>query len=249
MALQTDNIKLDNKIILITGAGDGIGKAVAIECAGRGATIILLGKTVKKLEKTYDEIIAIGGPVPAIYPMDLEGAQAQDYEDLRITLQHEFGHLDGLLHNAGWLGASSPIAQYDAELWFRIMQINLNAVFLLSKACIPLLTGAEHASVVFNVDQKNSAYWGAYGVAKAGQLSLMQILADELENRGVSVNAIDPGAVRSNLRTRAYPGENPQDLPMPDQVAPAYAYLLSDAVTGTSGKVFGMREFNPDTDS
>ena len=242
MALDTNKISLDKKIILVTGAGDGIGKAVAIECAKRGATIILLGKTVKKLEHTYDDIIAAGGPQPAIYPVDLGGAQPNDFHNIQLTLEKEFGQLDGLLHNAGWFGASTPIEQYDNELWYRVIQINLNAVFHLSQICIPLLTKASHASMVFNVDSKNSAYWGAYGIAKAGQVSLMQILADELEARNVSVNAFDPGAVHTNLRTRAFPGEDPQQLKKPADVAPAFAYLLSDAITGTRGKVFGMSD-------
>lgn len=248
MALDTNNISLDKKTILVTGAGDGIGKAVAIECAKHGATIILLGKTVKKLENTYDEIIAAGGPQPAIYPVDLSGAQPSDYQHMQTTLEKEFKHLDGLLHNAGWLGASTPIEQYDNELWYRVMQVNLNAVFHLSQACIPLLAKAAHATMVFNVDHKSSAYWGAYGVAKAGQVSLMQILADELESRNISVNALDPGAVRTGFRTRAFPGENPEHLKSPADVAPAFAYLLSDTIEGTRGKVFSMSDFNPDMD-
>jgi NAD(P)-dependent dehydrogenase (short-subunit alcohol dehydrogenase family) len=245
MALDTTNTALADRIILITGAGDGIGKAAAIECAKRGSTIILLGKTLKKLEAVYDEIVANGGPQPALYPLDFEGTQPKDYQDMQATLEKEFGRLDGLLHNAGWLGAATPIQHYDATLWYRVMQINLNAIFLLTQACIPLLMKSKMASVVFNVDQKSgsTAYWGAYGVAKAGQISLMQILADELESVNISVNALDPGIVHSNFRTRAFPAENKAGLKQPADVAPAFSYLLSDEVAGIRGKIFAIDEF------
>ncbi len=244
MALDTKTIILNDKVILITGAGDGIGKATALECAKRGATVILLGKTIKKLETVYDDILAANAPQPAIYPLDMEGAQPQDYQDLAATLEKEFGRLDGLLHNAGWHGVSTPIEHYDATFWYRIMQVNLNAVFLLSQACIPALQKSSSASIVFNVDQKSSAYWGAYGVAKAGQVSLMQILSDELESANINVNALDPGTVHTNLRTRAFPAEDKSNLKLPTDVAPAFAYLLSDEITNTSGKIFGIDEFS-----
>ena len=243
MAFDTTNTALDNKIILITGAGDGIGKAAAIECGKRGATVILLGRTPRKIEATYDEIVAAGGPQPALYPLDMEGAQPKDYEDMQVTLDKEFGRLDGVLHNAAWLGALMPTEHYNPTLWYRVMQINLNAVFLLTQACIPLLRKSESASVIYNVDQKSHAYWGAYGVAKAGQISLMQILADELESENISVNALDPGKVDSNIRTRAFPAEDKTGMKLPADVAPAFAYLLSDAIAGTHGKVFEIEEF------
>jgi NAD(P)-dependent dehydrogenase (short-subunit alcohol dehydrogenase family) len=179
MIPDTDDIRLDDRVVLITGAGDGIGKAVALACAGRGATVILLGRTVHKLEQVYDDIKNSGGPEPAIYPMNLEGATPQDYDDLQANIDREFGRLDALLNNAGWLGASTPIEIYDVELWYKVMQVNLNAPFLLTRACIPLLRKSGAGRIVFTADEKSSAYWGAYGVAKAGQLSLMQILADE----------------------------------------------------------------------
>lgn len=243
MALNTENTSLANKVILITGAGDGIGKACAIECAKRGASVILLGKTIKKLEAVYDLISEANAPQAAIYPLDMEGAQPKDYQDLAATLEKEFGRLDSLLHNAGWHPASTPIEHHDAKLWYRVMQVNLNAVFLLTQACIPLLQKSEGASIVFNVDQKTSAYWGAYGIAKAGQISLMNILSDELESVNISVNALDPGAVHTNLRTRAFPAEDKTNLKQPEDVAPAFAYLLSDAIAGTRGKVFGIDDF------
>ncbi len=233
MIPDTDDLRLDDRVILITGAGDGIGKAVALACAERGATVILLGRTVHKLEQVYDEIKNNSWPEPAIYPMNLEGAAAADYDDLNTSIEREFGKLDGLFNNAGWLGASTPIEIYDIELWYKVMQVNLNAPFLLTRACIPLLRKSSSARIVFTADEKNSAYWGAYGVAKAGQLSFMQILADELESKNIPVNAVNPGPVRTRFRTMAYPAEDRRQLTKPEEITGIFLYLLSEAVTET----------------
>jgi len=242
MIPDTDDIRLDDRVILITGAGDGIGKAVAYACAERGATVILLGRTVHKLEQIYDEINNNGWPQAAIYPMNLEGATASDYDDLNTNIDKEFGRLDGLFNNAGWLGASTPIENYDIELWYKVMQVNLNAPFMLTRACIPLLRKSSSARIVFTGDDKSSAYWGAYGVAKAGQLSFMQILADELESKNIPVNAVIPGPIRTRFRTMAYPAEDMRKLTRPEQITDAFVYLLSDAVTET-GKTFKPEDF------
>lgn len=233
---------LAKRIILITGAGDGIGRAVARGCAAHGATVILLGRTLAKLERVYDEIEQAGHPQPAIYPMNLEGATPKDYIDLATTLQREFGRLDGLLHNAAILGSLSPLAHQDIELWFKVMQVNLNAPFLLTRACLGLLLQAPDASVLFSSDQlgrKGRAYWGAYGVSKFGIEGMSQILSQELEtNTRVRVNTIDPGAVRTRLRTLAYPGENALANPEPESVVPAYLYLLGPDSQGLTGAQF-----------
>ena len=239
MIPDTDDIRLDDRVILITGAGDGIGKAVALACAERGATVILLGRTVHKLEQIYDEIKNNGWPEPAIYPMNLEGATASDYDDLNTNIDKEFGRLYGLFNNAGWLGASTPIENYDIELWYKVMQVNLNAPFMLTRACIPLLRKSPSARIVFTADDKSSAYWGAYGVAKAGQLSFMQILADELESKNVPVNAVNPGPIRTRFRTMAYPAEDMRKLIKPEEITGAFVYLLSDSVTDT-GKTIDL---------
>ena len=242
MIPDTDAIRLDDRVILITGAGDGIGKATALACAERGATTILLGRTVHKLEQAYDAIQDNGWPEPAIYPMNLEGAAPADYDDLHDNIDREFGRLDGLLNNAGWLGASTPLEIYDTELWYKVMQVNLNAPFLLTKACIPLLRKSPAARIVFTADEKSSAYWGAYGVAKAGQLSLMQILADELESRNIPVNAVNPGPVRTRFRTLAYPAEDMRKLTKPEAITDAFVFLLSEAATET-GKTIRLDDF------
>jgi NAD(P)-dependent dehydrogenase (short-subunit alcohol dehydrogenase family) len=174
--------------------------------------------------------------------MNLEGATPADYDDLNINIDKEFGRLDGLHNNAGWLGASTPIEIYDTELWYKVMQVNLNAPFLLTKACIPLLRKSESARIVFTADDKNSAYWGAYGVAKAGQLSFMQILADELESKHIPVNAVVPGPIRTRFRTMAYPAEDTRQLTRPEEITNAFVYLLSDAMKET-GKTFRPDDF------
>lgn len=236
-------MQLTNKTILITGASDGIGKATAIECARQGATVIIHGKTQAKLELLYDEMVKAGYPEPVIYPLDFEKMTPEDCDTLNSVIHKEFGKLDGLFNNAGWVGASSPVQQFDIKLWHRIIQINLNATFMLTQACIPLLNQQHKSSVVFNIDNKNTAYWGAYGVANGGLSSFMQILADELENTAISVKGLDPGAVRTNLRTRAFPAENPSKLTLPDEVAKVAAFLLSDESHTINSEVSNGKTF------
>jgi len=240
-------MQLTDKTILITGASDGIGKATALECAKAGATVIIHGKTQPKLELLYDEIVEAGYPEPVIYPLDFEKMTPEDCETLNDVILKEFGKLDGLFNNAGWLGASSPAQLYDTKLWHRVMQINLNATFMLTQACIPLLNKADASSILFNIDDKNTAYWGAYGVSKAGLRSFMEILSDEMESSTINVSGLIPGAVKTSFRTRAFPAENPNALTSPDEVARAAAYLLSEAgqtVNGkaTHGKIFKLEE-------
>ena len=239
--------EMTNKVILITGASDGIGRATAIECARQGATVIIHGKTVPKLELLYDEIMQAGYTEPVIYPLDLEKITPEDCETLNDVISDEFGKLDGLYNNAGWLGAATPIQQYDLKLWFQVIQINLNASFMLTQACLPLLNQEDPSSIVFTLDEKNTAYWGAYGVSKAGLRSLMEILADELENTSINVKGLIPGNVKTKLRTRAFPAEDPATLTSPEEVARAAAFLLSDKsnnINGKSshGKIFRLEE-------
>jgi NAD(P)-dependent dehydrogenase (short-subunit alcohol dehydrogenase family) len=243
--------EMSNKVILITGASDGIGRATAIECARQGATVIIHGKTVPKLELLYDEIMQAGYTEPVIYPLDLEKITPEDCETLNNVIGDEFGKLDGLFNNAGWLGAATPIQQYDTKLWFRVMQINLNASFMLTQACLPLLNQEDPSSIVFTLDDKNTAYWGAYGVSKAGLHSMMEILADELENTSINVKGLIPGNVKTKLRIRAFPAEDPATLTSPDVVATAAAFLLSEKshnVHGTPshGMTFKLEELLPE---
>lgn len=231
---------LAERVILVTGAGDGIGRAVSLACAAHGATVILLGRTVHKLESVYDDIVTAGGPKPAIYPMDLEGAVPEDHRQLAQRVNAELGRLDGLLHNAGLLGTLTPLEHYDTLEWLRVMQVNVNAPFLLSQACLPLLKRAPDASLLFTssgVGRRGRAYWGAYSVSKFAVEGMMQVLADELdENARVRVNSINPGRVRTRMRAAAYPAENPDDLPTPQDIVHAYLYLLGPDSHGVHGK-------------
>lgn len=231
---------LKDKVILVTGAGDGIGKAAAKAYAQAGATVILLGRSLDKLEATYDEIEAEGHPQPALVPMNLESAGEHEYNELAQTLINEFGRLDGLLHNAGILGLRTALSDYDPSTWQQVMQINVNAPFLLTQALMPLLEAAPHASVVFTssgVGKTGRAYWGAYAVSKFATEGLMETLADELDNTSnVRANAINPGATRTQMRATAYPAEDPFTLPTPEDILPVYLYLMSDDSIDTNGK-------------
>jgi len=234
---------LADRTVLITGAADGIGRALARACAQHGATVIMLDRNVRGLEQAYDEILAAGHPEPALYPLDLQGATPDDYAALAATLEREFGRLHGLVHNAAFLGALIPLTHFEDELWYQVMQINLNAPYLLTRACLDLMTrSGDDTSIVFTSDsvgRRGKAYWGAYGVAKAGLENLMQILADELEtNTPVRVNSVDPGPVRTALRLIAYPAEDRSRLRTPDEVLRPFLYLLSTDSRGVSGKQF-----------
>jgi len=231
---------LAGRVILVTGAGDGIGAAVAQAFAAHGACIVLLGRTVAKLERVYDRIVADGAPQPAIYPLDLEGAGPDHYAELAERIGSELGRLDGLLHNAGRLGMLAPLEHYDAEEWLRVVQVNLNAPFLLTRACLPLLARAANASVVFTssgVGRRGRAYWGAYSASKFAIEGLMQVLADELgDSTRMRVNSINPGRVRTAMRAAAYPAENPETLPAASDVVLPYLYLMGDDSLGVNGE-------------
>lgn len=231
---------LQGRVILISGAGDGIGRAAALSYAKHGATVILAGRTTKKLEAVYDEIEKQGGAQPAIIPINLDGAAPHDYEQLADTIAQEFGRLDGLLNNASILGARTPIENYDPSIWNQVMQINVNAQFYLTQAMLPLLMKSDDASIIFTssgVGRKGRAYWGAYAVSKFATEGLMQTLADELESvSNIRVNAINPGATRTNMRAHAYPAENPNDLATPEQIMPVYLYLMGPDSKKTNGQ-------------
>lgn len=221
---------LHGRTILITGAGDGIGKALACACAEHGATVILLGRTQKKLDAVYDHIVSKGWPTPAIVAMDLRNIASEDVASLAATIETEFGSLDGLVHNAAILGQRTPLEQYPPHLWLEVMQVNVNAAFLLTQAMLPLLRKSKDASVLFTtsgVGRTAKAYWGAYAVSKFATEGLMQLLAEELDgNSTVRVNAINPGATRTKMRANAYPGEDPSTVPSADARLPAYLWLL-----------------------
>lgn len=233
------NLLID-RVILVTGAGEGIGKQAALEYAKYGAHVILLGRTLNKLEATYDEIVAAGYAKPAIVPMDLMGATEQHYRDLASTILNEFGRLDGVLHNAGLLGMITPMEQTDVAMWEEVMKVNVTAAMMMNKALLPLLKQAEDGRIIFtssSVGRKGRAYWNIYSVSKFATEGMMQVLADELEQSNVKVNCINPGGTRTAMRAKAYPAEDPMVLKTPTDIIPTYLYLMgpdSKAVHGQS---------------
>lgn len=236
---------LKEKVILVTGAGDGIGRVAAKTFAAHGATVILLGRTVPKLEAVYDEIEAAGGAKPAILPVDLSEVRWEELEYLAQGVDQEFGRLDGLLHNAGVLGQRTPMANYHYATWQQVMQINVNAAFGLTKAMLPLLEESKAGSVIFTgsgVGLKGRAYWGAYAVSKFATEGMMQTLADEVEGvSNIRVNSINPGATRTNMRAAAYPAEDPASVTTPEDIMPTYLYLMGDDSIGVNGKQFNAQ--------
>ncbi|RLA56344.1 MAG: YciK family oxidoreductase, partial [Gammaproteobacteria bacterium] len=217
---------LSRKTIVVTGAGDGIGRAAALRYAQYGATVILLGRTLSKLEAVYNEIEAAGGPQPSIIELDLATAAEANYQTLASGLAAEFPHLDGLLHNASILGDRRPIESASYASWQEVMRVNVNAQFLLTRYLLPQLQAAPAASIVFTssgVGRTGRAYWGAYAVSKFATEGFMQVLADELENTSkVRVNSLNPGATNTSMRRTAYPAETPTDNPAPQDIMAAY---------------------------
>ncbi|NOY67819.1 MAG: YciK family oxidoreductase [Gammaproteobacteria bacterium] len=244
---QAPDQLLKDRIILITGAASGLGKAIALAYAQHGATTILLDKNVSNLESVYDEIEELKYPKPALYPLDLGGATAENYVEMAETIDKEFGRLDGLVHNAAVMGPITPMSLYSPEDWYNVLQINLNAPFLINLTCIPLLNESADARMLYVGDacgQQGSAYWGAYGVSKSGQENMMQILADELEsNTNIRVNSIDPGSIRTQMRAFAYPGEDPEINPTPEDVIPGFLYLMGPDSKEYTGRSFLAEDF------
>ncbi|MCU1734011.1 MULTISPECIES: YciK family oxidoreductase [unclassified Pseudomonas] len=236
---------LNGRVIMVTGAGRGIGAAAAKAFAAHGATVLLLGKTEANLSAVYDEIEAAGHPQPVVIPFNLETALPHQYDELAVMVENAFGRIDGLLHNASIIGPRTPLEQLSGDNFMRVMHINVNAMFMLTQTLLPLLKLSEDASVVFtssSVGRKGRAYWGAYGVSKFATEGLMQTLADELEGVApVRSNSVNPGATRTSMRAQAYPAENPQDNPLPEAIMPVYLYLMGPDSTGVNGQAFNAQ--------
>jgi NAD(P)-dependent dehydrogenase (short-subunit alcohol dehydrogenase family) len=233
---------LRERIILITGSSDGIGRALALESARLGAQVILHGRNTAKLEKVYDAIIAIeGAPRPSIAVLDLASANAEGYTTLAQSAADEFGRLDGLVHNAAIVGDRFSIEQYDAVEWQRVIHINLTAGFALTQVLLPLLRKSGDASVIFtssSVGRVGRAFWGAYAASKFAIEGLSQVLADEHRHATLRSNCINPGATRTNMRLAAFPAEDRNLLKTPEEVLAPYIYLLGPDSTGVTGESF-----------
>lgn len=239
---------LTHQVILITGAGGGLGSTAAQTLAGQGAHIILLDKSIPKLEAAYDAILAVNAPKPTMYPFDLAGATEQDYQELADKIAEKYGSLQGVLHSAVEFSSFSPMAMMSTKDWGHSLNVNLNAPFLLTRMLLPVLQKSPHASVVFTSDssaRQAKAYSGVYGVAKIALEGYAKILADELESAGkVRVNILIPGPVDSPLRKRAYPAEDKSKLPDMNSLAPVYCYLFGSESIGINGQAFDARTFH-----
>lgn len=238
---QTGADSLADRVVLVTGAGGGIGRAVSEALAAHGATVVLSGRRQAPLEAAYDAITGAGGPKPAIVPMDLAGATPEMFAELGGRLQEEFGRLDGVAHNAAHLEALTPFRDLSAESWYRTLQVNLSAPYFLTQALLPLLQRSDAGRVVFTLDDParvQRAYWGAYGVSKAGDEALMRILADELESTPVRVAGVCPGPTRTGLRARVWAAEELCSVPEPGARVHAFLALADPAFEPEPGAVY-----------
>lgn len=230
LAFRAPSDLLRERTVLITGASRGIGRAISIAAANCGAEVILLARNVRELESLAEEIEANDAPAPCIVPMNLEGAQVSDYEEVARLIGERYTKLDGLILNAGMLGEMTPLASYDPVTWARVFQVNVHSQFLLTQALLPHLHNAEAGSIIFTssgVGRQARAYWGAYAASKFANEGMMQVLADELEaNSSIRVNSLNPGRLRTAMRAAAYPAEDPLTLAEPHEIANAYLFLL-----------------------
>lgn len=231
MHYQAPRDLLNEKIIMVTGASSGIGKEAALSYARHGARLILLGRDEGKLKQVQQTIAAEGGKPSIIFPYDLLTAQPKHYAMLQEELVKEVDRLDGLLHSAGLLGEIAPITEQDTETWHQVMQVNVNAGFMLTQVLLPLLLKSPRASLIFTssgVGRKGRRGWGAYSVSKFATEGLMQVLADEYQGTTLRVNCINPGGTRTSMRAHAFPQEDPNLLKTPADIMPTYLYLMGD---------------------
>jgi len=243
MIVSRDHIfkdgELKDKVILVTGANRGFGLAITMSLSKAGATVIMLGRDLGSLEYAYDAVVDAGYNEPILYPLDLEGATPENYQELQDNILDKFEKLDGLIHNAAILGAQMPIEQYDIKLWYSTLQINLSAPFMLTQFLIPLLLKSEDARILFlssSVGREAKAYWGAYSVSKFGIEGFAKTLSEELEKTNISVNTINPGKLRTEMRRTAYPAEDSSTVPMPEEKSAAIVYLLSSLSPKMNGE-------------
>ena len=231
--------ELKDKVILVTGANRGFGLAITMDLSKAGATVIMLGRDLGSLEYAYDAVVDAGYKEPILYPLDLEGATPENYQELQDNVLEKFDKLDGLIHNAAILGVQMPIEQYDIKLWYSTLQINLSAPFMLTQFLIPALVKSEDARILFlssSVGREARAYWGAYSVSKFGIEGFAKTLSEELEKTNISVNTVNPGKLRTEMRRTAYPAEDSSTVPMPEEKSAAIVYLLSNLSPKMNGE-------------
>jgi NAD(P)-dependent dehydrogenase (short-subunit alcohol dehydrogenase family) len=236
---STSPPNLNDRVVFVTGAAGGVGRAITIACAAAGATVILHGRVVRKLEALYDDLMARGGPEPVILPLDFAKAEAEDFANVASALEGQFGRLDAIIHTAVQLGTLGPLEHQSFDLWLSGLRINLAAPMGVTRALARLLAQSTDASVTFTLDTRGQAphaYWGSYAAAKAGLNALTTIMADEWESReNLRVNAVVPGPIHSPLRTQTHPGEESATLPPPEALVPLYLHLISGQTKAESG--------------
>jgi len=222
---------LADRVVMVTGASGGLGEVLVRAYAAAGATVVLHGRVVRKLEALYDSLVASGAPEPVILPLDLAKAEASDFANVAMALEAQFGRLDVLVHTAVQLGSLGPIEHQSFDRWLAVLRVDLAAPMGLTRALVPLLASSFDGSVTFTLDTRGEdprAYWGSYAAAKAGLSALATILADEWEQRdNLRVNAVVPGPIRSPLRNQTHPAEDTSALPPPEALVPLYLYLAS----------------------
>jgi NAD(P)-dependent dehydrogenase (short-subunit alcohol dehydrogenase family) len=245
-AFIPDGSLLKGRVILITGASSGFGRALSVECAQAGASVILCGRNAAKLNTVYDEIEALGAPQPAIAVLDLALANAPEYDALARTIGEEFGKLDGLVHAAALLGDRTPLEQYDVPTWCKVLHVNLTAPFILTQVLLPELRKSADASVIFvssGVVKQPRPFWGAYAVSKAGLESVRGMLFEELEREpNIRINSVNPGRMRTAMRAAAYPAEDPNTVPSAQSVTGPFLYLLSERGRGIDGRFIDAQQ-------
>lgn len=242
--LQPGVNALAGRVVLVTGAYGGLGRACALSCARAGATVVLAGRKVAALEALYDEIEQAEVASPAIYPINLEGAAPQDYQAMVVALRIQCGRLDGVVHAAAHFDGLRPVAQIQPIDWLKHQQVGLNSPFLLTQACMSLLGEREDAAVVFvheDPARTSKAYWGGYGVAKAGLAALASLFHEESESGPVRIHGLLPAPMRTALRRMAYFGENALDRELPERAGEAAAFLLTAQALAWRGKVLDLR--------
>ncbi|MEW6413992.1 MAG: SDR family NAD(P)-dependent oxidoreductase [Pseudomonadota bacterium] len=232
---------LAGRVVLVTGASAGLGRAASLAYARHGATVALLARDEARLEAVYDEILAAGGPEPAMFPYDLAAADDRSLDTLAGTIAHHLKRLDGVLHSAHQFYSLTPLALQTLEQWQTLMRVNLIAPFALTRACLPLLQQSPDASVIFTGEthgHRPAAYWGGYAVAKSGLESLTRIWSDEIgAEANLRFNTLIPGPVATTLRARTHPGLDPASLPGPDALMPWYLYLMGEDSRALRGQV------------
>jgi NAD(P)-dependent dehydrogenase (short-subunit alcohol dehydrogenase family) len=232
---------LEGKVAIITGASQGLGRALALAYAEEGARVVMNSRSEESLRPVAEEAVSSGAEVLAIAA---DVSQSADVERLVGAATQRFGQVDVLVNNAGLLGPRVAIERYPEDEWRRVLDANLTGPFLVSKAVIPHMPeGASIINVVSGVSVEGRAQWGAYSVSKFGVEGLTQILAAELNERGIRANAVDPGGMRTEMRAAAYPDEDPMTRITPQENTDVFLYLASDESRGVTGERFKAQEF------